>query len=203
MTPSTYLRYMSSPLLLALFVWGCGDSNMPSKTDRTATDEVHGSGPSSTYSLAFTFTEPLASSPASQRKLFLQFQLEEGGIFVVHTFATNKVEKGVKKLRDGLNLSFNRKGNTLRGSFVSCSGEKFADMPPLPDFDARNPVSMYVVIDNEKPQVEIYKEKPFSTPVLDTEAPSVSLNGELSPGMGTYWGVFLTQGKLFEARIED
>ena len=128
--------------------------------------------------------------------------MEEGGTLVAHTFATNKTERGEKKLRMGIHLSFTRHGNSLRGAFVTCCGAKVADLPPLPEFDARGPISMYLIIDNEKPQVRIYKDKLASTPVFDNESPDVSLAADIYPGTGTYWGISMTQGTLHEARME-
>ncbi len=203
-----YLRYKTPvALLLGFFLWSCGDSE--NKTSgKIPAYEVHSGSPQAesnksltgTYSLAFT--EPLAPSTTSKSKVFLQFQLQEGGTLIAHTFATNKTERGEKKLRMGIHLSFTRKGDSLRGAFVTCCGAKVTDLPPLPEFDARSPISMYLVIDNEKPQIRIYKDNLTSAPLLDTESPEAYLAASIYPGTGTYWGVSVTQGTLHEARTE-
>ena len=191
-------------LLLALFIWGCGNDTAK-KGSRIPAYDVHSGTPkpqdealTGSYSLAFK--DPLAQTSLA---LQLQFQLEDGGTLVVNTFAKNEAKKGSEqKLRGGLNLSFTRRGKTLRGKFVSCCGDEMADMPPLPDFDNQDPVSMYILIENGKPQVQIYKSKGDEQPVFDTESPDVVLNGDLYPGQGTYWGVSVTRGALYEAQLD-
>lgn len=201
------LRLSLTSLALGLLLWGCGE-NTAKKNTSIPPYEVHmgelkedNQTLTGTYRLGFT--DPIASAPTTKREFFLQFELMgEGSTTTVSTFGTPKVVKGEKKLRGGLNLLFTRQGNTVRGQFVTCCGDKLADMPPLVDFDARKPISMFLVVDNEIPRVQIFKGTTGSgTPVLDTEDPHVALTGELYKGEGTYWGVSILHGTLYEARV--
>ena len=204
---ATYKRIQTTLALLLGFCigGGCGDANTPQHASQLPTYEVHTGAPNAakgglegTYSLAFT--EPLALTPATQRSLALRFQLKEGGTMMVSTFAKNRVVKGEKKLREGLNIAFTRNGNALLGAFVTCCGRKIADLPPLVGFNAQEPILMHLFIDNEKPQVLIYKDKTASTPILDTEAPNTGIE-EIHKGEGIHWGVSLTQGILYDAHV--
>lgn len=188
-------------LSLGFLLWSCGEST-PKKNTPLPARETH-MGESTTDAYSLIFSDPVAPVPATKREFFLQFELmKEESTALVSTFGTPKMVNGEKKLRGGLNLLFTRQGNSIRGQFVTCCGKKLADMPPLADFDARKPISMYLVIDNEIPRVQIFNGTSASgTPVLDTEDPHVALTGELYKGGGIYWGVSFLNGILHKSRI--
>lgn len=154
--------------------------------------------------------EPLGSSIDSNKKVFVSFNLEDGGSLTLHTYADSDLENGV-------NIVFTRNGDELETKFVVDGEEKMILVPHAGeeqlgniDVNASETIQLKIDVHNsESPphiiiwQAEVDVNVSDENLVLNSADTEENDNQPSGKGAGTFLGLSLANASLLNLAIED